>query len=387
VWSAALAALLLGAAGPPALRAATPPAAVAGGWSDPGCGLLTLVQAQDAVIYRLPRSFLTAVAESAHTPHRTLFAGRDYLVEPLRGELRLLRAPVPGESLSIRACWLVDPPGLEYRRMSYTPAAPASGDTARAAPVTTPARPGTARDPRAPAGGAALTINGNKTVAVDFGSSQDAFLRQSLDLAVSGSLAPGVELTGVLSDRNTPLTAAGSTQDLQSLDRVLLELRTPSGGASFGDVGLETRDGEFARVERRLQGVRAQWTTRGFTGSVAAASAPGEFHRLQFQGVDGQQGPYLLTDRNGGTGITVVAGSEIVTVDGVRQARGEGADYSIEYDRARLTFSNRRPISSASRITVDYQFTVNRYRRSFAEAGGRWDRGPGRPSPPRGTAR
>jgi hypothetical protein len=173
--------------------------------------------------------------------------------------------------------------------------------------------------------------------------------RQSLDLSVSGTLAPGVELTGVLSDRNTPLTAEGSTQDLQSLDRVLLELRTPNGAASFGDVAVDARDGEFARVERRLQGVKAEWGARGFSGSVAAASAPGEFHRLQLFGVDGQQGPYLLTDRNGGTAITVVAGSEIVTVDGQRMERGEGADYAIEYDRARITFSNRRPITSASR--------------------------------------
>ena len=342
---------------------------------DPGCGALTIVQAQDVVIYRLPRSFLTSVADSARTPRRVLREGSDYLVDRLRGELRLLRFPVPGESLSVEACWLVDPPQLEYRRLRYTPSQPAAGESARVAPVTPFTRPATARDPRVTPGGTSLSINGNKTIAVDFGSSQDAFLRQSLDLAVSGSLAPGVELTGVLSDRNTPLTPEGSTQDLQSLDRVLLELRTPAGSAAFGDVALEARDGEFARVERRLQGVKANWTARGFTGSVAAASAPGEFHRLQFQGVDGQQGPYLLTDRNGGLAITVVAGSEIVTVDGARMTRGEGADYSIEYDRARLTFSNRRPVSSASRITVDYQFTVNRYRRSFAEAGGRWDRG------------
>ncbi|MEO5618444.1 MAG: hypothetical protein ABIS67_11775, partial [Candidatus Eisenbacteria bacterium] len=342
---------------------------------DPACGPLTIVQVQDVVIYRLPRAFLTAVADSARTPHRVLRAGSDYLVDRLRGELRLLRFSVPGESLSVEACWLVEPPQLEYRSLRYTPAQPAAGESTRAVPTPPPARPATARDPRVTPGGTSLSINGNKTIAVDFGSSQDAFLRQSLDLAVSGSLAPGVELTGVLSDRNTPLTAEGSTQDLQSIDRVLLELRTPSGAAAFGDVALVASDGEFARVERRLQGVKAHWTARGFTGSVAAASAPGEFHRLQFAGVDARQGPYLLTDRDGGTAITVVAGSEIVTVDGARMTRGEGADYAIEYDRARLTFSNRRPITSASRITVDYQYSVNRYRRSFAEAGGRWDRG------------
>lgn len=344
---------------------------------DPACGTLTIVEDANVSIYRLPHAFLTAVADSAVSARFVSHVGRDYVIDRLRGELRLLRAPMAGETLHVAACWLLDPPALEYQPMHYHTALPVAArhDTATI-DSTAPLRPATAHRPTLGTGGASLAINGNKTIAVDFGSSQDAFLRQSLDLSVSGSLAPGVELTGVLSDRNTPLTAEGSTQDLQSLDRVLLELKTPNGAASFGDVTLDARDGEFARVARQLQGMKAEWTMNGFTGSVAAASAPGEFQRLQFFGIDGQQGPYPLTDRDGGTAITVIAGSEIVTVDGQRMTRGEGADYSIEYDRARITFTNRRPISSASRITVDYQYTVNRYRRSFAEAGGRWDRGP-----------
>ena len=344
--------------------------------SDPGCGRLAVVETDGTVVYRLPRTFLTSVSDSALARSGTLHSPHDYVVDRLRGELRLLRAPVPGETLWVEACWLIAPPSLDYQRQSYVPARRAAADSAVVATAPAATRPVTARDPSTAPSGASLTVNGNKTIAVDFGTSQDAFLRQSLDLSVSGSLAPGVQLTGVLSDRSTPLTAAGSTQDLQSLDQVLLELKAPAGGAAFGDVALDVRQGEFGQVERRLQGMRADWNARGFSGTVAAASAQGEFNRLQLYGVDGQQGPYQLTDRDGGTGITIVAGSEIVTVDGVRMTRGEAADYSIEYDRAQITFSNRRPITSASRITVDYQYTLNRYRRNFAAAGGQWDRGP-----------
>src|SRR4029078_13439580 len=75
--------------------------------------------------------------------------------------------------------------------------------TADVAPPPLPnGRPVTVRSTTTAPAGASLNIYGNKTGAVDFGSSQDAFLRQSLDLAVSGTLAPGVQLTGVLSDRN-----------------------------------------------------------------------------------------------------------------------------------------------------------------------------------------
>jgi hypothetical protein len=349
-----------------------PPPAVS---DDPGCGTLSIVESDGTVVYRLPRTFLTSVADSAWTRSGTLRQPADYIVDRMRGELRLLRAPVPGETLRVAACWLLAPPALEYQQQSYVPARPALKDSMVATLSAPPARPVTSRDPSTAPSGAALTVNGNKTIAVDFGSSQDAFLRQSLDLSVSGNLAPGVQLTGVLSDRSTPLTSSGSTQDLQALDNVLLELKAPVGGAAFGDVALDVRQGEFGRVERRLQGMRADWNSHGFAGTVAAASAQGEFNRMQFYGVDGQQGPYLLTDRNGGTAITIVAGSEVVTVDGVRMTRGEAADYSIEYDGARITFSNRRPITAASRITVDYQYTLNRYRRNFAAAGGQWDRG------------
>src|SRR5262249_50756957 len=101
----------------------------------------------------------------------------------------------------------------------------------------------------------------------------------------------------------------------------------------------------------------------------------GEFNTLQFVGVEGRQGPYELTDRSGAVGVGVVAGSEVVTLDGVRMTRGESADYSVDYDRGRITFTNRRPITPASRITIDHQFSINRFRRNLAAAGASWEHG------------
>lgn len=345
--------------------------------SDPTCGVSVLVQHAGTVAYRLPHVFLRPGSDSVWTRAITWRRGVDYGIDMARGELRLLREPVPGDSVWVAACWLLTPPPLEFQLYTWRPVPGAVADSAGAgAPAGSPApRPGTGRSPTLAPAGTDLTLSGNKTLAVDFGSSQDAFLRQSLDLAVSGTLAPGVELTGALSDRNTPLSAAGATQDLQSLDRVLIELRAPGGSAALGDVTLNLQRGEFARLERRLQGARGEWGGRGFAGVVAAASAQGEFHTLQFFGVEGRQGPYLLTDRGGSPLISVVAASEVVTMDGVRLTRGESADYFMDYERGRLTFTNRRPITSASRITVDYQFTVNRFRRNLAAAGASWERG------------
>jgi hypothetical protein len=341
---------------------------------DPACGTMIVVMRAGSVAYRLPHTFLRAGTDSVVSRRGVWRAGSDYFLDRVRGELRVLHETVPGESLVVHACWLMAPPPLEIQLMRYRPGGGTGPDTAAAsaAPAPAPPRPGLARDPSASPAGASLTVTGNKTLAVDFGSNQDAFLRQSLDLTVSGSLAPGVQLTGVLSDRNTPLTAAGSTQDLQALDRVLIELKGPRGTAALGDVSLDMSDGEFSRIARRLQGVRAQWSTGRSSADFAAASAPGEFFRLQLFGVEGRQGPYALTDRDGGIGISVVAGSEVVLLDGERLTRGEGADYAIDYDAARVTFTNRRPISSSSRITIEYQYTLNRYRRNLLAAGTRW---------------
>lgn len=356
-----------------------PVAPVASLQRDPGCGTLVVVQRADALLYRLPRTFLQAGSDSAWSRAGAWRRGADYLIEPLQGELRLLRPPLPGDTLWVAACWLLAPPALEWEMQRYRAARPPGAfDSAAAAPRVSPApaaHPATARNPLVAPAGASLAVNGNKTIAVDFGSSQDAFLRQSLDLAVSGTLSPGVQLTGVLSDRNLPLTSEGSTQDLQALDRVMIELTAPRGSAALGDVALSLQQGEFGRLDRRVQGVRGEWAAGGFRGLVAAASSQGEYLRVQFYGSEGLQGPYQLRDRSGNAGISVVAGSEVVTVDGGRMARGEGADYAIDYERARLTFTNRRPITATSRVTVDYQYTLNRYRRNLVSAAGRWESG------------
>ena len=345
---------------------------------DPGCGTLVVVQRSDQVIYPLPRRLLSASGDSVWSTSRAWVRDEDYGLERTRGVLRLRVPPTPGETLWVRVCGLVDPPALASQYATYRPARGATADSAATDSLEMiSTRPGIPRSTTEAPAGIGLAIQGNKTIAVDFGSEQDAFLRQSLDLTVSGSLAPGVELTGVLSDRNTPLTATGSTRDLQSLDRLLIELRAPQGGAALGDVALGLDRGEFARIERRLQGVRGEWNQGGLSGVGAAASAQGEFRRQQFYGIEGRQGPYDLTGLNGETGIAVVAGSEIVTLDGVRLVRGEGADYSMDYERAQITFTNRRPIGSSSRITVDCQITVNRFHRNLAAATfgmnqGRW---------------
>src|SRR5262245_42536025 len=165
--------------------------------ADPACAIDVLVQRIGAVAYRLPHPFLRPGSDSVWTRAAGWRRGADYALDYTRGELRLLREPVPGDTVWVRTCRLLTPPPLEFQLYAWHPVAGAGGpDSASAGgPASAPPpRPATSRSPTVAAAGTDLTLTGNKTIAVDFGSSQDVFLRQSLDLSVSGTLAPGVEL-------------------------------------------------------------------------------------------------------------------------------------------------------------------------------------------------
>ena len=331
-------------------------------------------------VYPLGRRFIVAGSDSAWVRDRLLTRGADYFLDAIAGEFRLNRELAAGDTvrLAYRAL-LVPPPtsylGLAARPLLPTGPAPPPGTTPRDTARVPALRPGagTATYAAGP-GGPALDLAGTKSVALDFGSTRDVALRQSLDLNVRGRLSDTVELLGVLSDRNTPLTTEGGTRELAELDRILLEVKGPSAGGVLGDWTLRQERGEFARVSRELTGVEARGGGETLGARAALASVKGRFVSRQFQGSEGLQGPYPLPDDDGRS-VPIVVGSEEVWLDGVRLARGEAADYAMDYDRGTITFSARRLVSAASRIAVDYQVSLTAYRRTLSAFGGQAKKG------------
>jgi hypothetical protein len=226
--------------------------------------------------------------------------------------------------------------------------------------------------------GTALRKSGSIVRGVTVGSNQDLNINSGLRLQLDGEISKGVEISAALTDENTPIQPEGNTQTLQEFDRVFIEVKSSVAKATVGDFNIDLTGTEFGNIARRLQGGKVELMNDfGFVKTNALlgfATSRGRFQVNQFNGQDGVQGPYRLTNQNGQPFIIVLAGTERVYVDGILQVRGQNNDYIIEYGTGEVFFQPRRLITVQSRIVVDFQFTDRLYPRNFfaAKAATEW---------------
>jgi len=197
------------------------------------------------------------------------------------------------------------------------------------------------------------------------GTNSDFTLTSGLRLQLSGKLSDDIDLVAALTDENTPIQPEGNTETLQELDKVFIEIRHKNAVGTFGDFDLNIKDNEFGQINRKLQGLKGEFMFGDTKGTIAVAASRGKFNTNQFTGMDGNQGPYRLYGVNNENAIILIAGSELVYLDGVQMKRGENNDYTIDYANAMLTFTPKRLITSVSRISVDFQYSDQNYNRNF----------------------
>ncbi|MDE3058538.1 MAG: hypothetical protein KGJ59_11335, partial [Bacteroidota bacterium] len=217
--------------------------------------------------------------------------------------------------------------------------------------------------------GSNLQKSGSIFRGFTIGSNQDLQLNSGFRLQMSGKLSKDIDIVAALTDENTPIQPEGNTQTLQEIDQVYVGLKSGNYGATLGDFYYNMSGGEFATINRKLQGAKGSGTfTSGKVSnsvSISAASARGKFFTNSFMGIDGVQGPYRLTGKDNNRNIIIIAGTEKVYVDGNLMTRGEVNDYSVDYSTAELTFSFKRLITSVSRIVVDFEYSDRFYARNF----------------------
>ncbi|MGE5313515.1 MAG: hypothetical protein ACM3Q4_02355 [Acidobacteriota bacterium] len=217
--------------------------------------------------------------------------------------------------------------------------------------------------------GPELQKSGSIVRGFTVGTNRDLTLNSGLRLQFSGKLSSDIDIVAALTDENTPIQPQGNTQTLQEFDNIFVEIRSRQYGATLGDFYFNGGKSEFGMISRKLQGAKGSAAVT--TGPVRAeatvvgASTKGKYHTNQFLGIEGVQGPYRLVGRNNERNIIVIAGTEKVYINGDLMTRGEANDYSIEYGSGEIVFSARRLITSATRITVDFEYTDRQYTRNF----------------------
>ena len=101
---------------------------------------------------------------------------------------------------------------------------------------------------------------------------------------------------------------------------------------------------------------------------VGVAVAKGQFISQNIEPIEGVAGPYRLTGPRNERFIVIMANSEKVYLDGELLERGFNLDYTIDYNTAEVTFTNRVLITRFSRIRIDFEYAVQNYARTIIQA-------------------
>ncbi|NUQ79992.1 MAG: hypothetical protein HUU10_00145 [Bacteroidetes bacterium] len=216
-----------------------------------------------------------------------------------------------------------------------------------------------------------LRKSGSFVRGVTLGSNRDLAVNSGFRLELEGQLTDDVEIAAILTDENLPIQPEGNTQTLQEIDQVYIRLKHPIYQMTLGDYQVTRAGYELSSYTRKLQGLdlQADWST--FRTGLGFANMKGIWTSNTFNGTDGSQGPYRLRGKKQEKFILVLAGSERVYLNGVQLTRGESNDYVIDYASGEISFTPANLITSASRVTVDFEYSDRQFARDFysGEAG------------------
>jgi len=310
--------------------------------------------------YNLPDSFLIKDSEYVWLDSLQLTSRIEYVMEYTQGRIKFLKILTTGQQLRIYYRFLP----LQIQRnyfhrelLIYQP--PDSGKPIkRKLPLT---------KRRAAESASSLKQNGSIVRGISIGTNQELKLESGLRMQISGKIADKLEVVAALTDQNTPIQPEGNTQTLQEIDKVFIQLKSDQFQATLGDYYLSFEGTEFSAYNRKLQGVMGTAELGKTKVTLSGAVSRGKFTTNYFSDPEqeGNQGPYQLKGDRGQIDIIVLAGTEKVWIDGQLMTRGENNDYIIEYSNGQITFTRHRLITADSRITVDFQYSDQKFQRSL----------------------
>jgi len=292
-----------------------------------------------------------------------LIKGLEYQIDYEKGQIKFIRFPPKGAKIKVRYKRI--PVNLKrkyFHRKAIRQKAPLSEDKGEAGDS---AQMKVMKKNLPSKEVFSLNKSGSITRGITIGSDRGLQLNSGLRLQISGNVTRDVEVIAALTDQNTPIQPEGNTQTLQEIDKVFVQIKSPRFKATLGDITLDYRETEFGRYSRKIQGAMGEGEIGPLQITVSGAVSRGKFTTNYFRGEEGKQGPYQLKGENGQIDIIVLAGTERVWVDGELMTRGEDNDYVIDYGNGQITFTRHRLITADSRITVDFEYSDQKFRRNL----------------------
>ena len=211
-----------------------------------------------------------------------------------------------------------------------------------------------------------LNTIGNITRGFTVGNNQNGVSNSSLDLKVGGKLSNKVTLRASIIDTNLPIQENGNTYKLNEFDRVFIELFSDNWSINAGDIYLNNNNTAFLNFNKKVSGLGLNANIKNKKSSIeiqtSGAIVKGKYKKVQFNGTEANQGPYQLSDFSNKY-ILILSGTEQIYVNGSMLKRGENFDYTIDYNTSEITFNATFPITSAMRITAEYQYSDREYTR------------------------
>lgn len=316
-------------------------------------------------VWYLPHQFIMKGTERLYRNGSKLSSGRSYRIDYVTGVVLFTRPIPPADTVIISYRYLPLHLQTEYvlwKQSSEIDSIGAAQSSARATRTET----GSERFFES----ASLQRSGSIFRGISLGSDQGMRLQSGLRLQLSGSISSGVDIVASLTDQSTPIQPEGNTQTLQEIDKIFINVISNHFKATLGDFVVSMQNDAVGSYNRKLQGAMSEISDGDKSLRLIAAASKGTFKSMYFTGVEGTQGPYQLTGTAGQREIIVLAGTEKVFIDGERLIRGEDNDYTIEYASGQITFTRKRLITSDSRITVDFEYSDQKFQKQIYGAEG-----------------
>lgn len=208
-----------------------------------------------------------------------------------------------------------------------------------------------------------LETNGSIIRGFSVGNNQDFVLNSSLNLQLSGFLAPDIEIRANITDKNIPVQPEGNTRVIQDFDKIFISLNYKNSFfVTGGDIDILNPKSHFLVLNKRMIGMELAFNRVGdkniaWQTKTGGGVSKGRYAKQKIDPINGRQGPYKLNGNQTLSNIIILSGSERVYVDNKLLTRGLDNDYVIDYNTGEITFTAKMLITSEKEINVEYEYS------------------------------